>query len=84
MEIWCAGKIHTAQDINFVRMDITPLKEFEETFGVTFPRLIGEQTANNVEQTYFDSLMTIRKVLKIILTHEKAAEKIRLQRRLIF
>ncbi len=61
------------------------LKEFEETFGVTFPRLIGEQTANNVEQTYFDSLMTIRKVLENnpSLT-KKAAEKISAsQRRLI-
>ncbi|MBS4028533.1 MAG: hypothetical protein KGZ58_07830, partial [Ignavibacteriales bacterium] len=53
------------------------LKEFEETFGVTFPKLSGEQNPNNVEQIYFDSLMTIRKVLEnnSSLT-KKAAEKI--------
>jgi len=53
------------------------LKEFEETFRVTFPKLSAEQNAVNIEQTYFDSLMLIRKVLEqnSSLT-KKAAEKI--------
>jgi len=40
------------------------LKPFEDVFGVTFPRFKGEKTAENVEQAFYDSLMTIREVFE--------------------
>ncbi len=39
------------------------LKPFEDVFGVSFPRFEGEKTAANIEQAYYDSLLTIREVL---------------------
>lgn len=40
------------------------LKEFEETFRVTFPRFEGEPKPDRVEQCYYDTLMVIRSVLE--------------------
>jgi transketolase len=53
------------------------LKEFEESFGVSFPRFEGEQSLNRIEENYFDSLMVIRKVIESHLDlSEIATEKI--------
>ncbi len=53
------------------------LKEFEETFGLTFPRFDGSGTPAVIEEKYFDSLMIIRKVLEQRSELSKtAAEKI--------
>lgn len=40
------------------------LKPFEQAFGVQFPRFEGENTAEAIEQAYYDSLMVIRKVFE--------------------
>ena len=40
------------------------LKPFEDVFDVTFPRFAGEKTAANIEQAYYDSLLTIRGVFE--------------------
>jgi len=40
------------------------LKPFEDVFGVTFPRFECEKTAENVEQAFYDSLLTIREVFE--------------------
>lgn len=40
------------------------LGEFEEAFGVRFPRFEGEPTPENIERTFFDTLMVIRHVLE--------------------
>ncbi len=40
------------------------LKEFEQTFNVQFPRFTGDATPTRVEENYFETLMTIRKVLE--------------------
>lgn len=40
------------------------LGEFEEFFGVRFPRFSGEATPENIERTFFDTLLVIRKVLE--------------------
>ncbi len=40
------------------------LKPFEDVFGVTFPRFEGENTAENIERAFFDSLLTIRGVFE--------------------
>lgn len=39
-------------------------KEFEETFGVSIPRFKGEATPENIEQCYYDTLMSLRKVIE--------------------
>jgi transketolase len=46
------------------------LKECEDAFGLQFPRFQGEATPVRVEETYFDTLMTIRKLLE---AHPKLA-----------
>lgn len=40
------------------------LKEFEDSFGVQFPRFSGEKTPVAIEQAFFDTLMVIRNVLE--------------------
>ena len=40
------------------------LKPFEDVFGVTFPRFDGEKTPENIEQAFYDSLLTIREVFE--------------------
>lgn len=40
------------------------ISTFEKEFGVTFPRFEGDKTPTRVEQNYFDTLMTIRKVIE--------------------
>jgi transketolase len=40
------------------------LRPFEQAFGVSFPRFEAENTPENVEQAYYDSLMVIRKVFE--------------------
>lgn len=42
----------------------TSLREFEETFKEKFPRFSGDKNAQNMEQNFFDTLMTVRKVLE--------------------
>ncbi|MDI6807862.1 MAG: hypothetical protein QME66_02625 [Candidatus Eisenbacteria bacterium] len=42
----------------------TSVQEFEDTFGVTFPRLQGEASPDNLEQNFFDTLMVVRKVFE--------------------
>ncbi len=39
-------------------------KEFEDKFGVQIPRFTAENTQINVEQNFYDTLMTIRKVIE--------------------
>ena len=38
------------------------LKEFEDTFNVTLPRLENQKTPAELEQLYYDTLMTMRRV----------------------
>lgn len=40
------------------------LAEAEQTFGVTFPRFQGEKTPENIEQNYWDVLLTFRRALE--------------------
>lgn len=40
------------------------LKEVEDSTGISFPRFNGDQSPNNVEKYYFDTLLTIRKMLE--------------------
>lgn len=40
------------------------LAEFEQAFGVSFPRFEGDKTAENIEKFYWESLLTIRRVLE--------------------
>ena len=40
------------------------LAEAENAFGIKFPRFEGDQTPNHVEKYYFDTLMTIRKIIE--------------------
>lgn len=40
------------------------LSEFEKMFGVSFPRFEGDKTEENVEKTYWDSLLTVRRALE--------------------
>lgn len=40
------------------------LAEFEQAFGVSFPRFEGEQTAQNIEENYWQVLCTVRGVLE--------------------
>lgn len=40
------------------------LKECEDATGITFPRFSGEQTPNNIERYYFDTLLTVRKIVE--------------------
>jgi transketolase len=40
------------------------LKECEDAFGINFPRFSGDQTPNNVEQYYFNTLLTTRKIVE--------------------
>lgn len=42
----------------------TAVKEAEEATGVKFPRFDCENTENNVEKCYFDTLMTVRKIVE--------------------
>lgn len=41
----------------------TSLKEFEEAFGVSFPRFSGDQTPVRIEECYYETLMVIRSTL---------------------
>lgn len=40
------------------------LAEFEETFKLKFPRFDGDKSEANIEQKFYDSLLTIRKALE--------------------
>jgi len=40
------------------------LKPFEDVFGVCFPRFEGDKNAVNIEQAYYESLLTIREVFE--------------------
>ena len=40
------------------------VREFEDKFGVQIPRFTAEKTAVNVEQNFYDTLMTVRKVIE--------------------
>ncbi|MEW5874741.1 MAG: hypothetical protein AB1752_06120 [Candidatus Zixiibacteriota bacterium] len=40
------------------------LAEFEKTFDVKVPRFTGDATPDRVEQCYYDTLMTVRKVIE--------------------
>lgn len=40
------------------------LAEFEQLFGVTFPRFEGEKTPENIEKHYWHTLLTVRKALE--------------------
>lgn len=39
------------------------LTEAEQTFGVTFPRFVGEKTPQNIEENYWKVLETFRQIL---------------------
>jgi transketolase len=39
-------------------------KEFEEKFGVQIPRFTAEKTHENVEMNFYDTLITVRKVIE--------------------
>jgi len=39
-------------------------KPFEEFFGISFPRFAGEATPENIERTFFDTLMVLRAALE--------------------
>jgi transketolase len=39
-------------------------EEFEKMFGVNIPHLTGEATKENIEKSFYDTLMTIRKVIE--------------------
>ncbi len=39
-------------------------EEFENKFGVQIPRFMAENTKVNVEQNFYDTLMTVRKVIE--------------------
>ena len=39
------------------------LEEFEHNFGIEFPRFEGEQNPDNVEKSFWDCLLCIRKVI---------------------
>ena len=41
----------------------TACKEFEEVSGLQLPRFTGEPTQENIEQCFYDTLMTIRKAV---------------------
>jgi transketolase len=45
-------------------------KEFEDTFNVQVPRFSGDASSENVENCYYDTLMTVRKVIE----NEKSLE----------
>lgn len=40
------------------------LSEFEQLFGVSFPRFTGDKTEENVEKTYWESLLAVRRALE--------------------
>jgi len=40
------------------------LDEFERAFGATFPRFEGDKTPERIEQSYYDTLMVIRRVIE--------------------
>ncbi|MGN0023982.1 MAG: hypothetical protein ACI351_00940 [Candidatus Avelusimicrobium sp.] len=40
------------------------LSEFEQLFGVSFPRFSGDKTEENVEKFYWESLLTMRRALE--------------------
>mgnify|MGYP002854757019 CR=1 FL=1 len=40
------------------------LAEFEKTFNETFPRFEGDKTPENIEKSYWESLLVIRRVLE--------------------
>lgn len=40
------------------------LGEFERTFNLSFPRFAGEQTPENIERYYWDSLLLVRRALQ--------------------
>lgn len=40
------------------------LSEFEQLFGVSFPRFSGDKTEENVEKFYWESLLTVRRALE--------------------
>lgn len=42
----------------------TAVKEAEDVTGIKFPRFAGDQTLANVEKCYFDTLLTVRKMLE--------------------
>jgi transketolase len=39
-------------------------EEFEKMFGVKVPHLTGEMTKENIEQSFYDTLMTLRRVIE--------------------
>ncbi len=39
-------------------------KEFEDTFGVKIPHFSGENTQNNMEKCFYDTLLTLREVIQ--------------------
>ncbi len=43
----------------------TMLAPMETRFGVSFPRFAGEQTPANIEQTFYETLLVVRKVLEV-------------------
>ena len=40
------------------------LKECEKEFGISFPHFEGEQSPTHVEESYYETLMTVRKTLE--------------------
>lgn len=38
--------------------------EFEESFGIRVPRLEGEQSQENIERNFYDTLITLRKAIE--------------------
>lgn len=42
----------------------TACSEFEEAFGIPIPHLTGELTAENIEQAFYDTLLTLRKAVE--------------------
>jgi transketolase len=67
------AKSHGAGHKFYSEQYLTALKPFEDELQLTFPRFDAEKTPENVEQAFYDSLMTIRKAFE---THSELTRKL--------
>jgi len=58
------GKSHGAGHKFYSEGYLQALQPFEQQLGLTFPRFEGEKTPENIEQAYYESLITIRKAFE--------------------
>lgn len=56
------------------------LKECEEAFGVTFPRFNGDKSPNNVERTFWETLLVFRDVIQREAFGKRLAVELRKRR----